>query len=233
MNPPSPSHTEKRKSITTKHVDPIPSPNRLTERPPKFWLKPHHNRDLKASASAPLTSFSSAVEHVDEGRSCHHDSVQNVEKQGKTVSDDVVGENKDSVAASGKTMGNLELADDSSVMKNDRGSDGENNDGADDKNGDEISAGPKKEGRSRRSTTMSAKSAAADLLRGRNVLDWTAADVVTWIQGLPRGLGAFAEAEAFAKGRVDGKRLAKLTLSDIKRKEFRHAKFKAKVRVGM
>lgn len=66
-------------------------------------------------------------------------------------------------------------------------------------------------------------------LGGKEVTEWTTTDVLMWLKTLPRGLGAFAEAEAFLNGSVDGKRLATLTLSDLKRKEFHHAKFKAKV----
>lgn len=71
--------------------------------------------------------------------------------------------------------------------------------------------------------------AAVDQLADKPVVDWTAADVRTWVRSLPRGLAAFAEAKAFADGQVDGKKLATLKLSDLKRKEFRHAKLKAKV----
>lgn len=68
-----------------------------------------------------------------------------------------------------------------------------------------------------------------DNLTGKDVLLWTAADVLTWIKTLPRGLDAFAEAEAFSCGTVDGEKLANLTLSDLKQKKFHHAKFRAKV----
>lgn len=69
-----------------------------------------------------------------------------------------------------------------------------------------------------------------DTLAGKDILTWTAADVRVWLQALPRGLAAFAEARAFSDGSVDGKRLATITLSDLKKKEFHHAKFRAKVR---
>lgn len=76
---------------------------------------------------------------------------------------------------------------------------------------------------------MPAPSSGGSTLVGKEVNEWTTADVLTWLRTLPRGLGAFAEADAFLGGRVDGKRLATLTLSDLKRKEFHHAKFRAKV----
>lgn len=69
----------------------------------------------------------------------------------------------------------------------------------------------------------------ADALAGKDVLAWTAADVRVWLRALPRGLAAFTEAAAFSGGSVDGKRLAALTLADLKKKEFHHAKFRAKV----
>lgn len=159
---------------------------------------------------------------VDEGRSCHEDSAEKVEKRGEITSDEAAGAKTDHVDARGGTGGELKLADSLSVInKSAGGFDDGNNDVVDDKKGVGASAAAER----------GCRSAAVDLLDGRNVLDWTAADVLTWIRALPRGLAAFAEAEAFAKGRVDGKKLATLTLSDIKRKEFRHAKLKAKVRV--
>lgn len=69
----------------------------------------------------------------------------------------------------------------------------------------------------------------AEVLAGKDVLAWTAADVRVWLRALPRGLAAFAGAAAFSGESVDGKRLAALTLSDLKKKEFHHAKFRAKV----
>lgn len=68
-----------------------------------------------------------------------------------------------------------------------------------------------------------------DALAGKDVLAWTAADVRVWLRSLPRGLAAFAGAAAFLDESVDGKRLAALTLSDLKKKEFHHAEFRAKV----
>lgn len=96
------------------------------------------------------------------------------------------------------------------------------------------------ETRERRRTTNAAVVTPApslgDALAGKDVLTWTAADVRVWLRALPRGLAAFAEAKAFSDDSVDGKRLAALTMSDLKKKEFHHAKFRAKVactRLGM
>lgn len=234
LNPISPSRKEKQKGSTTGTLDPISSPNCLRERPSNFWLTSHHSRDLDALASPSLTPLSSAVGQVNEGRSNQDDSTEKVEELGERVSDEVAGPKKDIVVATSWTGAGAELADGLSMIKNSTGgsNDGDSN-GADNENGVGISAGPERERRSRRSMTMDSDPAVVDLLHGRNVLDWTAADVLTWIRALPRGLAAFAEAEAFAKGRIDGKKLATLTLLDIKRKEFRHAKFKAKVRIEL
>lgn len=235
LNPTSPSRTEKRKGSTTGTLDPISSPNRLRERPAKFWLKPPQDRDLGAPTSASLTPLSSAVGQVDEGRSCHDESAKKagkVESLGETTSEEVDGPERDLVSAQGVVREELEFANGVSVMKkSDGGADDGNNDGADDKKGVRTSAGSEWKCGSRRSITENSTHAATDLLHGKHVVDWTAEDVLTWIRSLPRGLAAFAEAEAFANGHVDGKKLATLTLSDIKRKEYRHAKFKAKVRV--
>lgn len=73
---------------------------------------------------------------------------------------------------------------------------------------------------------------ASKLLAVSEIKNWTAADVRTWLRSLPPHLSAFAEAEAFVNGSVDGARLATLTLKDLKRREFHHAKFKAKVCVS-
>lgn len=66
-------------------------------------------------------------------------------------------------------------------------------------------------------------------LEGKDVEGWTAADVRTWLRSLPLKLAAFAEAEAFVNGSVDGARLATLTMKDMKRTEFHHRGFQAKV----
>lgn len=91
-------------------------------------------------------------------------------------------------------------------------------------------------GQGRCSETAAAAVPAAGLgetLAAKNILEWTAVDVRTWLGMLPRGLAAFAEASAFSNGSVDGKRLASLTMSDLKRKEFHHSKFRAKVRKSL
>ena len=73
----------------------------------------------------------------------------------------------------------------------------------------------------------------ANVTNDKNVLDWTPADVRAWLLLLPRGLAAFAEAQAFLDGTVDGKRLVTLTLTDLKRKEFHYSGFRLKVPVGV
>lgn len=93
--------------------------------------------------------------------------------------------------------------------------------------------GPARRG-NRRCSVTSAKTIPASRLNharsDKHVSDWTAADVRGWLRALPRGLAAFAEAKAFEDDRVDGKRLASLNLSDLRHKDFHHAKFRAKVR---
>lgn len=227
LDPTSPSRAEKRKGSTTGTLDPISSLVRLRERPSKFWLKPHPSRDLDPPASGSLTPLSRAVGQVDEGPSCHNDSTDKLEKLGESIPGEENETKKYPVAATGETGEELELANGYSVIeKSAGGSERGNNDGVEENNGVEPSVRLARECRS-----MNSKPIAVDLLHGKNVLDWTAGDVLTWVRSLPRGLAAFAEAEAFANGHVDGKKLATLTLSDIKRKEFRHTKFKAKVRV--
>lgn len=61
-------------------------------------------------------------------------------------------------------------------------------------------------------------------LPGKDVLVWTAEDVRTWLRTLPGGLPAFAQAEAFLEGKINGKRLATLTKSNLRQKEFHHEK---------
>ena len=236
LNPTSPARTDERKGSTSGTLDPMSSPNRLRERPSKFWLKPPQSRDLGTPAPALLTPLSGAVGQVDEGRPCHQNSAEEVGKVGKlgeTASEEVDGAKTDLVAVKGVNGEEPEAANGVSVMKTSGGgADDGNNDNADN-NKKRVGnlAGSERECRSRRSMTANSTPAATDVLHGKSILDWTAADVLTWIRSLPRGLAAFAEAEAFANGHVDGKKLAKLTLSDIKRKEYRHSKFKAKVRI--
>lgn len=66
-------------------------------------------------------------------------------------------------------------------------------------------------------------------LDGKNIEEWTAADVREWLGGLPRGLSAFAEAEAFVDGSVDGMRLTTLAMKDVREKKFHHTNVHAKV----
>lgn len=166
------------------------------------------------------------------------DNKQEKKQGGGLPSGGVPEREKVLVAPARETEGKLEPATGLSVgtksNQSTGGSQDKRKDAADKKRGAEASVLTVGERRSERcSMTTNSDAAAAEVLRGKNVLDWTAADVQTWVRALPRGLAAFAEAEAFANGWVDGKKLATLTLSDIKRKEFRHAKFKAKVLISL
>eukprot|EP00903_Cladosiphon_okamuranus_P013903 g12931.t1 len=228
LDPTKPSREEKRKGSTTGTLNPISSPNRLEERPSKFWLKPHPSRDLVPPASSSFSPLSTAVGQVDERASFHDDGAEKVERLGERISCEEDQARKDPVASTDWT--NEKWGNGLSVIqKSAGGSEGGYNYDAEENDVVETSLGSGRKCRARSSSTLNSKLAAVDLPYGKNVLDWTTADVLAWVRGLPRGLAAFAEAEAFANGQVDGKRLATLKLSDIKRKEFHHAKFNAKI----
>lgn len=209
-------------------LNPTLSPGYLRERPSKFWLTPEHGGGGDLPASGPLAPLEDQVDPV----------------ESRTASGPLAPlENRVAPIESGVERNN--------ETENVGGTEGNGHHQTESEQGKEavVTAGRAENGTNRQAeeqargtsgaATEEAKELAAsgdldaepavDPLAGKDVLEWTADDVRTWIRALPRGLATFAEAEAFAKGRVDGKKLATLTLSDIKRKEFRHAKFKAKV----
>lgn len=204
------------------------SPGYLRERPSKFWVTPEHGGGGDPPASGPFAPLEDRV-----------DPAENRTASGPLppLEDRVapkelgVERNNETENVSG-TKGNSHHQTESeqgkeAIVTTDRVENGMNQQ-AEEQAGGTSGAATEEAKELAPSGDLDAEPA-VDPLAGKDVLEWTAADVRTWIRALPRGLATFAEAEAFAKGRVDGKKLATLTLSDIKRKEFRHAKFKAKV----
>lgn len=178
------------------------------------------------------------MEPIDGSQLRRDETEEQVEKRGRGISGGVQEGGEILVAAGGEAGGKLESANGLQVGNKSKNSTDGSKDGQKDvadKTRGAVEASVSTRGGKRPSrypTTTSSVAAAANVLQGKNVLDWTAADVQTWVRALPRGLAAFAEAEAFANGWVDGKKLATLTLTDIKRKEFRHAKFTCKVKIS-
>lgn len=233
---------EKNGSSTADTLKAISPPN-FREKPSNFWRKSGRgggDDGTPASTSlAPLGGAEEPENNESQTRCDETDNKQVVETRGEALpSEEVVPESEEVlVTPRGVTEGKLEPVTGVSVgtksNQSTGGSQDRQNDAADKKTGAEACVPTAGERRSERcSVTTNSIAAAAAVLRGKKVLEWTAADVQTWVRALPRGLAAFAEAEAFANGWVDGKKLATLTLSDIKRKEFRHATFKAKVLIS-
>lgn len=232
----SSSPPKKRKSKTADTLNPLASPRCLREKPSKFWLASGRSGSGRvgggdAPAFSSLSPLGGAVGPVDESQ-LRRDETERMER-GRCISGG--GPEGGELVATGGEIGQRPgsangLSVDTKRKKSSNGSKDGQRDVA-----DKVAAVSTKERRilERCFKITSADAAAADALRGKNVLDWTAADVQTWVRALPRGLAAFARAEAFANGRVDGKILATLTLSDLKRKEFRHAGFKAKVLISI
>lgn len=217
----------------------MPSPSQLGGRPSKFWLKNGPDGGSNAPPSTLLASVEGAAEPIDRTRlerktSAKKGDVSDVvscdsTKTLRPSAGNIMGfeaRGSEKIAGSGKSSANDSPADNNEPGQ---AQDGEKRNSHSET---EFGASAARNGGSRsRPYSISKESdpAAANRLIDKPVADWTATDVRTWVRALPRGLEAFAEAEAFTNGQVDGKKLATLKLSDIKRKEFRHAMFKAKV----
>ena len=232
LSPTSPSPAEKRISSTSGALGPMSPPNHLSERPAKFWLAPLRRGDDNAPDFTSLTPLVGTMESADESPSQYDGDDEQAEKKGGGLSGTSGGGDKGDVSAGRGADGGLDLPTHPSVVE--KSADYSEDVTKKATHASEVKAATTAGGAAttedgNRCAPADENHAAIDQLAGKNVLDWTAADVRAWVRALPRGLGEFAQAEAFANGRVDGKRLAKLTLSDIKRKEFRHAKFKPKV----
>ncbi|CAM9234091.1 unnamed protein product [Ectocarpus sp. 12 AP-2014] len=204
------------------------SPGYLRERPSKFWVTPEHGGGGDPPASGPFASREDWVDPVEsrtasgllpplEDRAAPKEL--GVERNNET--ENVSGTNENSHRQTESEQGK------EATVTTGRAENCTNRQAEEQAGGTSGAATEEAKGLAP-SGDLDAEPA-VDPLAGKDVLKWTAADVRTWIRALPRGLATFAEAEAFANGRVDGKKLATLTLSDIKRKEFRHAKFKAKI----
>ncbi|CAM9788241.1 unnamed protein product, partial [Ectocarpus sp. 13 AM-2016] len=204
------------------------SPGYLRERPSKFWVTPEHGGGGDPPASG---QFAPLVDRVDpvESRTASgplpplEDRVAPIELGLKRNNET---ENVSGAKGNSHHQTESEQGKEATVTTG-RAENGTNRQAEEQAGG--ISGAATEEAKELAPSGDLDAEPAVDPLAGKDVLEWTAADVRTWIRALPRGLATFAEAEAFAKGRVDGKKLATLKLSDIKRKEFRHAKFKAKI----
>ncbi|CAM9502681.1 unnamed protein product [Ectocarpus sp. 4 AP-2014] len=204
------------------------SPGYLRERPSKFWVTPEHGGGGDSLASGPFAPLEDLVDPI-ESRTASG-PLHPLEDREAPIELGVERSNETENVSG--TKGNSHHQTESeqgkeTLVTTGRAENGTNRQAEEQAGG--TSGAATEEAKELALPEDLDAEPAVDPLAGKDVLEWTAADVRTWIRALPRGLATFAEAEAFAKGRVDGKKLAALTLSDIKRKEFHHAKFKAKI----
>ncbi|CAM9504523.1 unnamed protein product, partial [Scytosiphon promiscuus] len=230
FNPTAPSSPQDGRKGTSPSTSggtlrPISSPSRLRKIPSKFWLTPDRDgEDVSRGAGGPVTKMSKEVETLGVDAVLGELAEQDVDQQAGEAQGSKKTGDTDNLSANDSPMGNNEPGRAQDRVKGK----------AHDENVAGTSAATNGRSKSKLdSVSKRSDPAAVDQLADKPILEWTAADVLTWVRALPRGLGAFAEAEAFAKGRVNGKMLATLKLSDIKRKEFRHAKFKAKIPMAL
>ncbi|CAM9827511.1 unnamed protein product [Ectocarpus fasciculatus] len=230
-SPPSRGSPQRQKRHSAASADALNltlSPGYLRERPSKFWLTPEHGGGGDPPASGPLAPLEDRVEPV-ENRTVSGPPAP-LEGRVEPVESGVERNNETEHVDGSKDNSHYHTENEqgkAAILTADRAENGTNRQAEEHAGG--TSGAPTEEAREVAASGDLDAEPTVDPLAGKNVLEWTAVDVQTWIRALPRGLAAFAEAEAFAKGRVDGKKLATLTLSDIKRKDFRHAKFKAKI----